>query len=38
MFAYNITGSEIIQHLNYNIKIDKLIRKPVTLDLFKNSD
>jgi hypothetical protein len=30
--AYNITESEIIQNLNSNIRIDRLIRKPVTLD------
>lgn len=30
--AYNITESEIIQNLNSNIRIDGLIRKPVTLD------
>ena len=29
--AYNITENEIIQNLNPNIKIDKLIQKPVTL-------
>lgn len=30
--AYNITESEIIQNLDSNIRIDGLIRKPVTLD------
>lgn len=30
--AYNITENEIIQNLNPNIKIDRLIRKPVTLE------
>ncbi|HKR73512.1 MAG TPA: response regulator [Candidatus Nitrosocosmicus sp.] len=30
--AYNITESEICQNLNPHIKIDRLIRKPVTLE------
>ena len=30
--AYNILESEIIQNLNSNIRVDRLIRKPVTLD------
>ncbi|GKS61294.1 hypothetical protein YTPLAS21_07520 [Candidatus Nitrosocosmicus sp.] len=30
--AYNITESEISQNLNSNIKIDRVIRKPVTLE------
>lgn len=30
--AYNITEGEIIQNLNSNIKMDRLIRKPVTLE------
>lgn len=33
--AYNITETEIIQNLDANIKIDRLIRKPVTLDSLK---
>lgn len=30
--AYNITESEISQNLNSNTKIDRVIRKPVTLE------
>jgi len=30
--AYNITEGEIIQNLDSNIKMDRLIRKPVTLE------